>query len=202
MTLRLFPALPGIVYPVKRTPMWSTDKQRSVSGKVTTLARWSYPMYGFELGYEFLRMDTAWGEYQDLVAFYNLANGAANLFRFNDPDDNAVAAQSFGVGNGATVAFQLLRARGGLNFAWVDPVFYPVTAQILVDGVPKATPADYSISTTGLVTFTAPPANGALLTWTGTFNWLVRFDDDSSTFEQFTYNLVENGKVSFTSEKL
>lgn len=202
MTLRLFPALPGIVYPVKRTPLWSTDKQVSVSGKVSALARWTYPRYGIEVGYEFLRMDTAWREYQDLVAFYNLASGGAGLFRFNDPNYNTATLQGIGVGDGTTVAFQLLASIAGPNFSWIDPVFYPVTSQIFINGVLKATPADYSISTTGLVTFTTPPAVGALLTWTGTFQWLVRFDDDSSTFEQFTYNLVENKKISFTSEKI
>lgn len=202
MTLRLFPSLPGITYPVKKTPSWSTDVQQSVSGKKTTLARWSYPIYGIEVGFEFLRTDAAWREYQDLVAFYNLANGAANLFRFNDPDDNAVTVQGFGAGDGVTTQFQLLRSIGGANFVWVDPVFYPTAAQIFVNAVLKATPADYSISTTGLVTFTAPPAVGAPLTWTGTFDWLVRFNDDSSTFEKFTYNLFELKKLSFSTEKI
>lgn len=202
MTLRLFPALPGIVYPVKKTPNWSTDVQTSVSGKKTTLQHWSYPIYTFEVAYEFLRSDTAWGEYQDLLAFFNLAGGQASLFRFDDVMDNTVTAQGFGAGDGATTAFQLVRAIGGLHFSWVDPVFYPVTAAIYVNGVLKTVGTDYSISTTGLVTFVTPPAAGLPLTWTGTFQWLVRFGDDSSTFEQFTYNLFENKKILLSSEKI
>lgn len=202
MTLRLFPDLPGLTYPVKKTPTWSTEVQTTVSGKHTALGRWSYPTYAIELGYEFLRTATAWREYQDLLAFYNLCGGRASMFRFNDPDDNAVTAQGFGAGDGVTTAFQLVRSFSGLSFSWADPVFYPVTAAIYVSGVLKTLGADYTISTTGLVTFTTPPAAGAALTWTGTFNWLCRFDEDSSTFEKFTVNLWNLQTLKFTTEKV
>lgn len=202
MTLRLFPALAGVNYPVKKTPNWSTDVQTSVSGKIVALSRWTYPRYSIELGYDFLRSDNAFQEYQDLVAFFNLAGGRANMFRFNDPDDNAVTNQGFGAGDGVTQAFQLTRSRGGFLFSWVDPVFYPVTAQIYANSILLTLGVDYTISTTGLVTFTVVPAVGVPLMWTGTFNWLCRFDEDSSTFEQFTFNLFENKKVLFTSEKI
>lgn len=202
MTVLLFPALPGIIYPVKKTPTWNTDVQEAISGKIVALQRWSYPKYGIEVGYEFLRSDTAWGEYQDLVAFFNLAGGRATIFRFNDVNDNAVTNQGFGAGDGTTTAFQLTRAMGGTNFSWVDPVFYPVTAAISVAGVLQVLGTDYTISTTGLVLFTVAPGAGQLLTWTGTFNWLCRFDDDSNTFEQFTYNLFELKQLKFTTEKI
>ncbi len=202
MALMLFPALPGLTYPVKKTPTWSTDVQQSVSGKKTTLARWSYPLYTIEVGYEFLRSDDAFREYQDLLAFYNLQAGRSGLFRFNDPDDNTVTMQGIAAGDGATTAFQLIRTFGGLNFAWSDPVFYPVTAQIYVDGVLQTINVDYTLSVTGLVTFTDPPEIGDLIAWTGTYNWLVRFDEDSSTFEKFTYNLFQLNKLVFTTEKI
>lgn len=203
MTLRLFPSLPGIVYPVKRSPIWSTDVQTSVSGKKTALPRWSYPVYSFEVGYEFLRTAAAYREYQDLVGFFNLAGGRANLFRFNDPDDNAVTAQSIGTGDGVATQFQLVRSNGAPNFPWIDPVFYPTgSPEIFVNAVLQSTPADYSISTTGLVTFVTPPGNGLAVTWTGTYDWLVRFGEDSATFEQFTYNLQELKKLTFATEKI
>jgi uncharacterized protein (TIGR02217 family) len=201
MSPPLFPALPGITYPVKKTPNWSTDVQPSVSGKITTLQRWSYPKYLIEVGYEFLRMDTAWREYQDLLAFFNLCAGQAKLFRFNDVDDHAVTAQGIGTGDGTTVAFQLARAIGGALYSWVDPVFWPTAWSIYVDGV-LVDPANYSITQTGLVTFNAAPDVGQAVTWTGTYDWLVRFSDDSATFEQFAYNLFELKKLSFSSEKI
>lgn len=202
MSPRLFPALPGLTYPVKKTPNWNTDVQRSISGRVTTLPRWSYPIYSIEVGYEFLRTDSPWREYQDLVAFFNLAQGQANVFRFNDPDDNTATAQGIGAGDGTTVAFQLVRAIGGSLYSWSDPVFWPTAAAIYLDGVLQVLGTDYTMTDTGLVTFTTPPSNGLPVTWTGTFDWLCRFADDSSTFEQFAYNLFENKKLLFSTEKL
>lgn len=202
MTLRLLPALAGITYPVIKTPNWSTDVQVSVSGKRTTLQRWSYPIYSFEVGYEFLRTDTAYKEYQELVAFYNLAGGRAQLWRFNDPDDGTATNQPFGVGDGTTLTFQLTRAMQGSTLSWVDPVYYPTgTPQIFIDGALQD-PSSYSISQTGLVTFGFAPGPASVLTWTGTFDWLVRFDEDSSSFEKFTYNLFELKKLTFSTEKL
>ena len=52
---------------------------------------------------------------------------------------------------------------------------------------------------TGLVVFNSPPAYGAALTWTGTFNWLCRFDDDSVEFNKFADQYWELQKLTFTS---
>ena len=45
-------------------------------------------------------------------------------------------------------------------------------------------PSAYTI-TNGLVTFLSPPANGAVLAWTGYFGFLCRFIDDQADFENF-----------------
>lgn len=202
MTISLLPSFSGITYPVKKMPEWDTDFQRSISGKVTTLARYSYPIYHFELPISFLRTAAAYKEFQDLMAFYNSVNGRANLFRFADPDDGTATAQSFGTGDGTTTTFQLVRAISGLSFSWVDPVYYPVTAAIYKNAVLQTLGVDYTLSTTGLVTFTVAPAAAAALTWTGTFNWLCRFDDDSQSFEQFVSDIFELKALRFSTEKI
>lgn len=203
MALSVFPALTLVEWPVIKTPDWSnTDIQRSVTGKRTTLARQSYPIYRFELSHS-LRSDAANLELQTLMAFYNSVNGPANLFQFNDVNDTAVTTQAFGTGDGATVAFQLVRAMAGIGASWVDPVFGPTGApQIFDNGALKATPADYAIGATGLVTFVAPPVLGHVLTWTGTFNWLCRFDDSTASFEQFMAQFWQQKSIKFSSEKL
>jgi uncharacterized protein (TIGR02217 family) len=203
MTLLTFPALPGVIYPVTKTPQWKTDFQRSFSGKVSTLARYSYPLYRWELGYDFLRTAAAKLEYQTLLAFYNRVNGRAIPWKFVDPDDGSVTTQSFGTGDGATTEFQLLRSITGTGAnIWLDPVFAPLTSTIYDNGSALSTPANYSINATGLVTFAVAPVAGHALTWTGTFAWICRFAEDSATFEQFTYNLWELKKIAFDSEKI
>ena len=53
-------------------------------------------------------------------------------------------------------------------------------AQIVIKkaGVTQTVTTDYTISSSGLVTFTSAPANGAALTWTGEFDLPMRFDTD------------------------
>lgn len=201
MTIQLFPTLSGIIYPTKKIPVWATDVQRSVSGRRTTLAWYSYPIYKFELGFSFLRQTTANKEWQELVAFYNTVNGMANLFRYNDPTDNTVTTGTFGTGDGSTVAFQLLRTITGSGHTWNDPVFYPTVTSIF-DNAVLVNPLNYTVGSTGIITFSVAPVAAHTLTWTGTFNWLVRFDEDSSTFEQFAQTFWENKSVKFSSEKI
>jgi len=196
MTLPVFPTLAGVSWPVKRTSTWSTVSHDSVSGRTSRSQRWSYPRYKMELTYEFLRADQ--GELDSLQGFFNLVGAAARLWQFTDPDDGTTTASPFGTGDGSTLAFQLARTRGGFS----EPVFAPTdTPAISVNGTPLAS-SNYSIGATGLVTFNAAPANNAALTWTGAYNWLCRFDNDTTTFEKFMQNLWDNQSIVFTTEKL
>lgn len=57
--------------------------------------------------------------------------------------------------------------------------------------------SNYSISSTGLVTFTTPPANAAVLTWSGSYYYRCRFLQDSMEFNKFLSGLWEAKKVEF-----
>ena len=199
MTAPTFPVL-KLAWPVVRTPQWDTDVQVSIAGKRTAYARRAFPIYVYELKFNVLRADANL-EWQTLFAFYNSVLGRANLFIYNDPADGTASATSFGTGDGATTAFQLTRPIVGTGVSWVDPVFCPTgTPQIFIAGVLQSTPTNYSISATGLVTFTSAPAAAAALTWTGTYGWFCRFDEDSEPFENFMYQFWRLGKVKFSTE--
>ncbi len=203
MTVPNYPTLVGLHLPVKRTAEWQTDVQLSVGGKRTAFARQAYPRYNWELTYQFLRSDSTNLELQTLQSFYNMVNGRANLFTYQDSEDYTVTAQSFGTGDGSTTAFQLVRAMAGTgSYTFTEPVFAPVTgAQIFKNAVLQTLTVDYTISTLGLVTFTAAPANGLPLTWTGTFRYYCRFTDDTADFEKiFATPIWELRKISFSSE--
>jgi uncharacterized protein (TIGR02217 family) len=196
MSNAVFPALKGASYPVEKTAVWKTKTQSHVSGKETRLNLWSYPLWQWSLPYEFLRSDAVNAELQSLIGFFNARQGAYDSWLFNDPDDNTVTAQTFATGDGTTRAFQLNRTFGG----WNEPVpAINAITQVTVNGTPTVL---YSVNTfTGVLTFTTAPAASAVLAWTGSYYWRVRFMDDQTTASKFMSALWEHRGITFQSIK-
>ena len=203
-----FPTLPGIAWPVKRSPSGKTIRQEAMQGKRTLLpqmidVRWSWELSFAESAAGFLRSaqwtdgsGNSYAELETLSAFYLAQMMAGTCFAYTDDEDNAVTAQSFGQGDGTTTAFQLVRARGG----FAERVLLPTITGLTVAGVAKASPADYTLGDKGIVTFTTAPALGAALAWTGTFAWLCRFSDDSLDISRFMVGLSEASALKFSNE--
>ncbi|MDA8327516.1 MAG: DUF2460 domain-containing protein [Betaproteobacteria bacterium] len=192
----LFPTLPGIQWGVQKSPQFNTVTHRAVSGYEIRAARMQYPLWTFTLSYEFLR-DGAYAELKTLLGFFLQQMGSFSAFCYSDPSDNAVVNQSFATGDGATPSFQITRTYGG----FVEPVQnLNGTPQIVVGGTLQA-PTAFSI-VNGLVSFATAPAAGAVLTWTGSFFYRVRFVDDHADFSQFMYQLYELKQLSFVGSPL
>jgi hypothetical protein len=91
----------------------------------------------------------------------------------------------------------------------VEPVFaINAITNLKVAGVAKTNPADYTVSNKGVITFTSPPAVGTSLTWTGTFLWFCRFDQDEYEFDLLvansltdSYGPIWSTSLSFTTIK-
>jgi hypothetical protein len=158
MSTAAFPSLPLIGFP-KRTPIWSNRKPVAISGKETAIADWSYPRWQWDYSVEGLRQAGAnqqvstfqggvWSEFATLAGFYNLRNGGFDSFLYTDPDDNTVAGQGLGSGDGTTTAFQLVRAFGGFS----EPIWAPNTvtavylAGVSIPSAGIAAPAAPSLS--------------------------------------------------------
>lgn len=60
---------------------------------------------------------------------------------------------------------------------------------------------DWSISATGMVTFSTPPESGAALTWSGNYYWRCRFKQDMADFEKFMRGLWKLGQIEFETVK-
>lgn len=197
MTIPIFPALPGLTWPVKRTPIWKTLTQESLSGKETRIPVYTFPRYRWSVSFEFLRVIAGDVEFQTLLGFLNSLSGGAQPFYYSDPNDHSVTLQPFGTGDGVTTSFQLVRSYGG----FVEPVQSVVASglAVFVNGTPTA--ASF-ISSSGVVTFASAPAAAATITWTGTFNWLCRMDNDSQEFVEFMSGIYSTDDLAFTSIKL
>jgi hypothetical protein len=125
MSNTIFPNLPGITWNVLKSPRWSTKVLQSVGGKEMRAQFFTTPLYTWQLTYELLRAN-ALLELQSLIGFFNARQGKFDSFLFSDPSDNNVTAHGFGVGDGATTAFQLQRSNAGprtLDFQCVQPFF-------------------------------------------------------------------------------
>ena len=223
MTVPVFPYLPGIAYPVEKLiGLYDTSKQIAMSGKEARFAYRTQPRYQYILSIDLLDSTGKWTgavsyTQQALQAFYNSTLGSQGIFNFWDVDDNTAITQSFGNGDGTTTSFQLARAIGGYS----DYIYSPITAGgsvivtnpyspgttnapysvplIYIGGVLKTLGADYTIGSTGIVTFTTAPAPAAALTWTGCYYWPCNFDDDSISMSKIFVGGWKVKKLSFTT---
>lgn len=218
MSTQIFPSLPMLSWPVKRTPKWSTRKQESISGKRTTIADWSFPRWQWELSFEGLRQagagqqvtswyGTTYAEFATLAGFFNARQGGFDSFLYADADDNTVVGQAIAVGDGSTGVFQMVRSFGGL----VEPILAPntlTTTNIYLSGVRQT--SGYQISSwenlnglpgPGILNIIPSPAAGVIISADFSFYFPCQFDDDTLSFEKFMSALYAAKSVKFSSLK-
>lgn len=192
MSQSVFPSFPGLSWPMVRKPTFKTIVHRSVSGQEARVAYQRYPLYEFELSFEFLQAASI-GDLQKIVAFYSSVRGSFDSFLYADPLDNEVVDQSMGQGDNSTTDFQLIRTFSGGSWTFIEPVQNVNTiVDVKVNGIATA---DYSISPTGLVSFFVAPEAGLPVTWSGSFYYRMRFLDDALDAVNFTSDLWELKKL-------
>ena len=127
MSNSVYPSLPGLAFPVGRAVLPPPVQVRTTPSQREYRARDAFvPRYQYSLAYEFLRTGNRGTELATLLGFYNQAGGPFDSWLFLDPDDNSVTANTFGVGNGTTTGFQLLRSFGGFAEPVYDPLGVPL----------------------------------------------------------------------------
>lgn len=192
MSSLVFPSLPGLSWGIKRTPVWNTLVKKTPSGREFRGRLQNTPLRQYSLQYEVLRAGAGMGEVQQLEGFFNQVAGSWDTFLYNDPDDNTAVNQAFGIGDGVSTQFQLVRTRGG----FVEPVYD-------FNGAPTLSSGDGALAAAngGRVVYATPPAAGTLLTWSGAYYWRCRFLQDTTEFSQFLHDLWEAKKVEFITVK-
>lgn len=202
MSTEVFPSLIGLGWPVSRQELWRTNVQENSGGKETRTGLWSYPRHLWTLTYDILRVGPSYQELQQLLGFFDNRLGRLESFLYRDEDDNQVAAQGLGTGNGVLAAFQLVRAFGG----FVEPIFAPlnVTA-VYLDAVPVSgalwSVSSWGAAAPGVLTFLTPPTLGQVVTADFSFYFPARFERDDQTFQKFMAGAYSADGVSFRSIK-
>lgn len=176
MSYAIMPAMPiSMASGLKKSPNFNTVRQKGAAGINAAFALKPYPTWDFEFSLDHIigHEHTAASVVAQMLGTFMATAGGANLFLFTDPQDNTVTGAQFGTGNGADKKFQLSRNIQGA----VDVIQNLSGTPLIYVGGTLTTPA--SISSTGVVTFSTAPANGAVLTWSGSFYYLCRFAEDT-----------------------
>lgn len=147
---------------------------------VTTLGRgaeqrnvdWAQQRCKFDISYGIQYED----DVKKVVDFFYARLGMARGFRFKDWSDYKGENELLGIGDGTKTAFQLVRNYVSL-VTYVRKILCPVagSVSVTVDG----SPALFGINNdTGVITLTAPAANGKEVRASFEFDVPVRFNSD------------------------
>jgi hypothetical protein len=190
-------------YPAK-TPTFNTIIQAPVSGRGEIRASLQpYPIWEFDFPLNYARGGEQLPQsvYGYLLGFFIQMGGEFSDFLYLDPNDNTVANALLGLGDGSTANFQLVRPIGNLGSDIVQNPMQSATSPylalaIMVNGTPTS---DYNLGPNGIIEFNTAPASGAVLTWTGSYWYRVRFDSDGLTFKEFMQQIFECQSIKLKS---
>jgi uncharacterized protein (TIGR02217 family) len=207
---QVYPTLPGLSIEVTRSYNWKSGGQEALSGKESSISYRQYPTVSFDLTYNALRDALSPSELKAIVGLHNQMKGKWDTFLFTDPDFNTItsgtAAQYgvFGTGDGATLVFQLTVTYQVLGGPGQPELIQNLNGTpVLYDNGSIISAANYTIGATGIVTFGGghAPAAGHTLTWSGSWYYRCRFDDDAIAWKRFMWQLW-SAAVKFHSIKL
>lgn len=177
-----FPA--NISYGSSGGPERRTDVVTLRSGSEERNAIWANSRRRYNALYNVRK----WSEIETVLAFWEERRGRLYGFRWKDwldfrsaPHGVAITAfdQQIGVGDGADTDFQLRKTYGSNFSPWARDIRKPVagTVRVSIWGVEQM--SGWSVdTTTGIVTFSSPPAASAILRAGFEFDVPVRFDAD------------------------
>ncbi|MEX2126976.1 MAG: DUF2460 domain-containing protein [Xanthobacteraceae bacterium] len=162
-------------------PDWPAEIATLGSGHEERNTPWSAPLRFYDAKYGVRSHD----ELYEILALYHVAMGRLRGFRLLDWTDyrsgEPLQAPSFddqalGVGDGVKTAFDLVKRYEVGPHVFDRRIAKPFGSVLVgVDAVQIFVGFSVALAA-GIVNFTAPPAEGAVLTWGGEFHVPVRFD--------------------------
>lgn len=164
-----------ISYGATGGPMFLTDVVSTVSGHEQRNSKWSQARAKYNVA-SGVKTETQW---QALISFFRARRGKAVGFRFKDWSDYKAESVQIGVGDDSTTEFQLVKIYSSGSVAVSRTITKPVsgTVDIYVDSVLQSSGVSVD-TTTGVVTFSSPPATDEVITAEFEFDVPVRFDTD------------------------
>jgi uncharacterized protein (TIGR02217 family) len=177
-------------------PERRTDIVNLRSGYEERNSIWAHSRRRYNAGYGLRDRDDA--KLAAVVHFFEERRGRLYGFRWRDRFDMSSAAtpgvavtpldQQIGTGNGVVTSFQLVKTYGASFAPYARPIRKPVAGSVVValNGVTQA--SGWTVdTTTGIVTFAAAPASGAIVKAGYQFDVPVRFDIDYLEIDYTTW---------------
>lgn len=167
-------------------PERKTDVVTLANGFEERNSPWAHSRRRYDAGFGMRSLE----DIEQLIAFFEARRGQMYGFRWKDWSDfkSTTAAadvtctdQLVAIGDGISNVFQLVKTYTSGAFSYVRPVVKPVdtSVRIGVDGTELTMGTDFSIDqTTGQISFSNAPSNGASITAGFEFDVPVRFDTD------------------------
>lgn len=198
MSLAVFPQLKGLQFGTNVTPIFNTGISSSVNGHETRNSYQPYPLWEFELSYEWLPNRQLGNQDLDrIVGFFLDRQGSFEAFLYLAPETPYENMTKLGVGDGTNKVFTLLKTTGGF-FEPAGGVDTELDIQLFVDGA-VISYGDFTLADNRDVTFTTAPANGAIVQACYQPLYRVRFKEDSAQFSQFMSHLWELQQLTLRS---
>lgn len=168
-------------------PEFNTTINTTTSGSEQRNINWSAPLRTWRFNYGMSNK----ADYQALANFFQTVRGMGHGFRFRDPADFELTAESIGVGDAVNLIFQIIKTYDvSATNALTRTITKPTSGlQVFIDGILQTITTHYTIDlTTGIITFVTAPATSLIVTITGTFDIPVRFDADKMNIQLEHYD--------------
>lgn len=165
-------------------PVRKTEIVTLGSGFEERNAVWAGSRRSFDVGSGVRSLD----DLHTVIGFFEARRGRLYGFRFKDFTDWKSCApgaalspldQMIGTGDGATATFALTKTYLSGAGSWGRAIVKPVDGSVRVAVAGTENHAFTCDASAGLVTFSAPPANGAAITAGFEFDCAARFDSDA-----------------------
>ena len=199
----------GLGWNFKTSQLFTTTKQKPQSGRGPVAATLQQGvLYEFELVWNYLKVAgvTTANDFASLKNFSEAMRGSwgrfvfdpstANLSNLTLSADYTQLENGFsGVGDGVTTVFPLWRSTSALGGGVVTLLERiqntTLISGIYVNNVLQSSGAYTLTNFPASITFTTAPANGYPVCWSGNYNYLCSFAEDTNDLNEFMWQLYE-----------
>lgn len=166
-------------------PTYMNVIQEAISGQEQRVRVWAKCRGEWDIGYTILDADDTSGTFRAVVALFRAHFGSLYAFPFKDWGDYQLTNENIGTGDGSDLTFQITKTYDPSQIllstpgsrTYVRDIYLARSGLVVkVNGVTKTITTDYTIGSTGIISFTSAPANGHAVTVTGEFDVPVRWN--------------------------